>query len=134
MAPAATARRKKKSKRSLGQSLPRGRTHETSKENPQTRPDRRASEGAPGEPGLQLDRTSAHQHDAGQSESRSPARGKNGDAREKRFAPRPAHRAGRASPERCGQEIVRRYRATLGGSERRLHADREARRAEERFG
>src|SRR5438067_421294 len=131
MAPAATARRKKKSKRSLGQSLPRGRTHETSKENPQTRPDRRAPEGTPGEPGLQFDRASAHQDDAGQGESRSSARGKDGDAREKRFAPCPAHCAGRAAPEKCGQEIVRRYRATLGGSEWRLHADRKARRAEE---
>src|SRR5438067_2142726 len=107
MAPAATARRKKKSKRSLGQSLPRGRTHETSKENSQTRPDRRAPEGTPGQPGLQLDRASAHQDNPGQGESRSPACGKNGDAREKRFAPRPAHRPGGAAPEKCGQEIVR---------------------------
>src|ERR1700716_901002 len=107
MAPAATALRKKRSKRSLGQSLPRGRTHETSKENPQTRPHRRASEGAPGEPGLQFDRASAHQDDPGQGESRPSACGENGDAREKRFAPCPAHRPGSAPSEKCGEEVVR---------------------------
>ena len=87
--------------------------YEASKENDQARPHRRASESAARQSGLQFDRASAHQNHAGESESRPSARGKNGDARQKRLAPCAPHRAGDVAAEERRQKIVRRDRAAI---------------------
>ena len=81
-------------------------TDETPEKDGQARPHGRASESAARQSGLQPDRASANQNHSGQGQGGPAAGGKDGDARKKRLAPRPANRARGAAAKGCGEKIV----------------------------